>query len=164
MSSIYIIQAEYDKYMEEAMKEKNHTFTEDEILENEILENQLIEEERMVTVTLEDGSTVECMVLDTFEANNRAYVAVLPEDDESTTVYLYRYDETENGKPKLTSIETDEEFDIVEDAFNEMLHNEIFDEISDIYFSDDDDVLEDDGMDDILEEDDTLEEFDIIEE
>ena len=46
-----------------------------------------------VTLTLDDGSEVECVVLTIFEAGDRDYIALLPtegaEADEGE-VYLYR--------------------------------------------------------------------------
>ena len=54
----------------------------------------------------------------------------MPEtDDEEGTVYLYRYSETDDGQPELTNIETDEEYEIVADAFDELLDDEEFEDM-----------------------------------
>ena len=54
----------------------------------------------------------------------------MPEtDDEEGTVYLYRYSETADGQPELTNIETDEEYEIVADAFDELLDDEEFEDM-----------------------------------
>ena len=86
-------------------------------------------EETTVTITLEDDSTIDCVVLTIFEADDREYIAVMPEDENNENVYLYRYREREDGQPELTNIETDEEYEIVSDAFDELLDEQEFNEI-----------------------------------
>lgn len=97
--------------------------------------NNIPEEEMTVTLTLDDDSTVECVVLTIFEASNgKDYIALLPvEGPEADTgeVYLYRYSEDENGNPNLANIEDDEEFEIVSDAFDEFLDEQEYDELVD---------------------------------
>lgn len=95
-----------------------------------------------VTLTLDDGSLLECVVLTIFEAGDdgREYIALMPEsDDEGGEVYLYRYTETEDGQPDLTNIESDEEYEAVADAFDEILDAQEFNEL----FGQDPDTVED---------------------
>lgn len=91
------------------------------------------DEEMNVTLTLDDGSTVECVVLTIIEANNgNDYIALLPiegPEAESGEVFLYRYSEDAEGNPNLENIEDDEEFEIVSDAFDEFLDEQEFDEL-----------------------------------
>lgn len=91
------------------------------------------EEEMTVTLSLDDGSTVECVVLTIFEANNgNDYIALLPisgPEAETGEVFLYRYSEDAEGNPDLANIEDDEEFEIVSDAFDEFLDEQEFDEL-----------------------------------
>ncbi|MBE5947736.1 MAG: DUF1292 domain-containing protein [Lachnospiraceae bacterium] len=91
------------------------------------------DEEMNVTLTLDDGSTVECVVLTIIEANNgNDYIALLPiegPEAESGEVFLYRYTEDAEGNPNLENIEDDEEFEIVSDAFDEFLDEQEFDEL-----------------------------------
>lgn len=85
-----------------------------------------------VTLTLDDGTELECVVLTIFTAGgeDREYIALTPEtDDEESTVYFYRYGETEEGQPDLTNIETDDEYEIVADAFDEILDEQEFNEL-----------------------------------
>ena len=94
-----------------------------------------------VTLTLDDGSLLECVVLTIFEAGDdgREYIALMPQtDDEGGEVYLYRYTETEDGQPDLTNIESDEEYEAVADAFDEILDAQEFNE----FFAQDDDDQE----------------------
>ena len=89
--------------------------------------------EQTVTIALEDGSEIECAVLFTFEAGDEGqeYIAVMPEGDEDDTeVYLYRYAEDENGEPLLDNIESDEEYEIASDAFDEILDEQDFEEMA----------------------------------
>ena len=99
---------------------------------NQNEEMDLEQEERTVTLTLDDGSEVECVVLTIFEAGDRDYIALLPtegaEADEGE-VYLYRYEEDADGNPSLDNIEDDDEYEVVADAFDELLDDQEFDEI-----------------------------------
>ena len=90
------------------------------------------QEEMTVTLTLDDGSELECVVLTIFEAGNRDYIALLPSEGieaEEGEVYLYRYSEDTDGNPNLDNIEDDEEYEIVSDAFDELLDDQEFDEL-----------------------------------
>ena len=89
------------------------------------------EEEMTVTLTLDDGSEIECLVLTIFEAGGRDYIALLPTegiDAEEGEVYLYRYTEVD-GEPDPQNIEDDEEYEIVADAFDELLDEQEYDEM-----------------------------------
>ena len=67
------------------------------------------DEEMNVTLTLDDGSTVECVVLTIIEANNgNDYIALLPiegPEAESGEVFLYRYTEDAEGNLALMTPE-----------------------------------------------------------
>ena len=99
----------------------------------EIFEDALFDDENKSTVTikLEDNTEIECVVLSIFEAGERNYIAVLPEEEneEESQVYLYRYEE-EDGSPILSNIETDEEYEIAADTFDEILDEEEFYEMN----------------------------------
>ena len=85
-----------------------------------------------VTLTLDDDSQMECIVLTTFEAAGRNYIALLPTnppEGEEGEVYLYRFVTGPNGEPDLQNIEYDEEYEAVADAFEEILDAAEFDEL-----------------------------------
>ena len=87
-----------------------------------------------VTLTLDDDTEVKCAVLTIFPApNQKEYIALLPLDEngenEDGEVYLYRYSETEDGTPVLDNIMDDDEYEIVADAFDEMLDDQEYDEL-----------------------------------
>ncbi|MFR3626488.1 MAG: DUF1292 domain-containing protein [Lachnospiraceae bacterium] len=90
------------------------------------------DEEMTVTLTLDDGTELECVVLTIFEAGEKEYIAILPLDGreaEDGEVYLYRYVEDINGNPDLENIDSDEEYEIVADAFDELLDSAEYDEL-----------------------------------
>lgn len=91
------------------------------------------EEHMTVTLTLDDGSELECLVLTIFPVGDNQYIALLPlneqNEEEEGEVYLYRFQELENGEIELLNIEDDEEYEAVADAFDELLDEEEFDEM-----------------------------------
>ena len=100
--------------------------------ENPVVEQDMEQEEVTVTLTLDDGSQLECVVVTIFDAGEREYIALLPMDSEETDegeVYLYRYTEDADGNPNLENIESDEEYDIVAEAFDELLDEQEYDEL-----------------------------------
>ena len=95
-------------------------------------DNEIDEREDItVTLTLDDDRELECAIITIFEAGGRDYIALLPLDDveaEEGEVYLYRYSE-ENGQPELENIQDDDEYEIVSDAFDELLDDQEYDEL-----------------------------------
>jgi uncharacterized protein YrzB (UPF0473 family) len=85
-----------------------------------------------VTLTLDDCTTLECAVLTIFPAGDREYIALLPLDEDGENkdgeVFLYRFSEVD-GEPQLDNIEDDDEYEIVADAFDELLDSQEYDEI-----------------------------------
>lgn len=79
------------------------------------------EEMDMMTLTLDDGSVLECQVLGVFEVENKEYIALLPVDED--TVLLYEYNETDEGI-ELENIDSEKEYDLVVEAFYELISDE----------------------------------------
>ena len=79
------------------------------------------DEEMTVTLTLDDGTDLECVVLTIFEAADKEYIALLPLDGNEA--------EDADGNPDIQNIESDEEYEIVADAFDEFLDTAEYDEI-----------------------------------
>ena len=88
-----------------------------------------------VTLTLDDDSELVCDVIATFPATvngqEQMYIALLPTDaTPDSEIFLYRF--LEDGEEiDLQNIEDDEEFEIVSDAFDELLDEEEFDDLMD---------------------------------
>jgi uncharacterized protein YrzB (UPF0473 family) len=90
-----------------------------------------------ITLSLDDGAEMNCIVLDIFSVDDKEYIALQPEEgeDEDDNVFFYRFiQENDDDEPQLLNIEDDDEFEAVMDAFEEMLDSLEFD-----------DTLEEDG-------------------
>ncbi|MCR5595045.1 MAG: DUF1292 domain-containing protein [Lachnospiraceae bacterium] len=92
-------------------------------------------EEMTVTLNLDDGDVV-CAVVTIFDCEGRDYIALLPLDENGDNtqgeVWIYRYSENPddpNEEPELEYIDDDEEFEKVEEAFDEYLDSVEFDEM-----------------------------------
>ena len=86
-----------------------------------------------VELTLDNDEVLECAILTVYEAAGKEYIALLPLDEnlepnEAGDVYLYQYNETEDGEPDLGNIEDDEEYEIAADAFDEWMDSQDFDD------------------------------------
>lgn len=91
------------------------------------------EEDILVTLDMDDGTQVECEILTIFDVKEQDYIALLPlEDDgepnEEGTVYIYRYFEDADGNPSLENIENDDEYEAVEERFDQLLDEAEFEE------------------------------------
>jgi uncharacterized protein YrzB (UPF0473 family) len=90
-------------------------------------------EEEIMTISLEDGTEVDCAIIAIFPVDEKDYIALLPLDgnEEEGEVFLYEFKEDDDGI-KLMSIESDEEYESVTKAFDEILEEadmeELFDE------------------------------------
>ena len=102
-------------------------------------ENEIIEDEAMtITLTYEDGTEDECIVMDIFsveELGEQEYIALLAipegieeaEEELEGEIILYRYEELENDEINLEAIEDDAEaqiVQIVQQAFEALLEEE----------------------------------------
>ena len=87
-----------------------------------------------MTLDLDDGGKLECIVLNVFPVNNREYIALLPMNDEGhveedAQIFLYRFEELGDDEVNLETIEDDDEFGLVSDYFDEMLDEQEFNEL-----------------------------------
>mgnify|MGYP001540885741 CR=1 FL=1 len=60
-----------------------------------------------VTLSLDDGTKLECAIIRTFPAGDKNYIALLPIadiDEEESEVYLYRFSLDSNNKPVLENM------------------------------------------------------------
>lgn len=90
-----------------------------------------MDDEMYVTLSLDNGD-VECVVVTIFEAAGRDYIALLPAEeleDEEGNLYLYRYAEDAQGNPDISDIQSDEEFEIVSERFDEWLDEQEYEEM-----------------------------------
>ena len=83
------------------------------------------ESDMQVTLSLDDGSEVECAILTIFELEEQNYIALLPLDEdgnenEEGEVFIYRYFE---------DVEDDEEYEAVADRFDELLDEAAYEDM-----------------------------------
>jgi len=71
------------------------------------------EEDMKITLEFDDGEKVEVEPLFLFALDGQDYIALVPVDEESEDVYLYRYHDLADEEFEFLDIEDDEEFDNV---------------------------------------------------
>lgn len=71
--------------------------------------------EKILHLELDDGSLIDCSVIGVFDVEDREYIAMVSETDEA--LLIYRYHEMDEDEVELSNIETDEEYQMVLDAF-----------------------------------------------
>lgn len=104
-------------------------------MNGDVIEEEDEEEEaQIITLTMEDGTEVPCLVLTIVEVENQDYIALLPIDEEmlesdESNGFIFRYSEDEDGCPILGEIEDDEEFEMVGSVLDEILDITVEDEI-----------------------------------
>ena len=86
-----------------------------------------------VDMVLDDGTELHCSVIAIFPVEGQQYIALLPdkviEGYEEDDVFLYRYTEKEGDDVELGMIDSEEEYEIVADAFDELLDNEAYEDM-----------------------------------
>ena len=104
----------------------------------------------MITLTLDDDTELDCLVMSIFPVDDKDYIALLPADsvdEDASEIYIYQYVEHDNEDIELLNIEDDEEFEKVSQAFDELLDEED-DDLFDYDLFDDDDFDDEDDDDD----------------
>ena len=80
-----------------------------------------------ITIVDEDGTEFELEVLLTTEYNGQTYMAFIPAEMSVEDAYepiIMKTELQENGEEMLITIDDDDEFDKVEDYFNDLLFGE----------------------------------------
>ncbi|WP_047981415.1 DUF1292 domain-containing protein [Ornithinibacillus contaminans] len=88
-----------------------------------------IEEKERIIIPDENGEEHLFEVLFTFDVDEtgNSYIAVVPaeqKDDEEVEVYAFRYEEKEDDDLSLFAIESDDEWEIVEEMLNTLAEEE----------------------------------------
>jgi uncharacterized protein YrzB (UPF0473 family) len=85
--------------------------------------------EDTITLLLDEGKEVECDILAIYDVNGQFYAALMPhtpvEGYEDGEYFIYRY-QSDGENVELSNIESDEEWEIAEDKFEELLDEEEF--------------------------------------
>lgn len=96
------------------------------------------DEDVVVTLTLDNDEEIDCEILTIFTVDEQDYIALLPPEGhgfEEGEVLLYRFFE-EDELPRIENIESEEEYEIAADAFDEWLDDAEYEEF---YLDEDDD-------------------------
>ncbi len=80
------------------------------------------QEHDTVTLTLDDGSELECPILEVFEVEGKEYIALLHPVDEMAL--LYKFADNGDGTIEINPIVSDDEFAKVSDFVNENMMEE----------------------------------------
>lgn len=80
----------------------------------------------IIYITLEDDTELECAVLGIFGVEDKEYIALLPIEEEE--VLLYEYKEISDEEFDLVSIDDEDEFDTVAEAYYALFSDEDFEE------------------------------------
>ena len=85
----------------------------------------------IMTLTMEDGTEVECAIIGIFPVDEKEYIALIPVEElesEDGEVYLYQVEEDENGELDLIEIESDDEYERVSAEFDQIMEEEFGDD------------------------------------
>ncbi len=73
---------------------------------------------------LEDGRSIECIILDIFEVEGEKYIALIDKDEPTEEIFFYGYEEINDEDVDLTNIDDEDLFDKVVSAFEEIYFEE----------------------------------------
>lgn len=84
------------------------------------------EEMEYLLVTDEEGNEIQCEIILTFESEefNKNYVVYQIKDDESGEYYAASYNPEDDDEGKLLQVETEEEWDLIEEVLESFLEDE----------------------------------------
>jgi len=99
------------------------------------INNEAIDDDVCVTLTLDDGSEIECEILTIFDIEDQSYIVLEPAetannpDAEEAEIFVYRYFEDDNGNYSLENIEDDDEYEMVSDRLDELMDESYYDSL-----------------------------------
>ena len=82
----------------------------------------MAEDKDMVTLEFEEGE-VECEIMGVFDAANKEYIALIPEDG-SDDVWIYGYKEVGEDEFEIIDIEDDKEFEVAVAEFDKIMNEQ----------------------------------------
>ena len=83
----------------------------------------------VVSLPLEDGTTLDCDVILLFELEGQDYVALYPTEGEPDELYLLRCQYDGGEQMALEDIEDEEEYELVCQTFDEIMEEDEWNEI-----------------------------------
>ena len=79
------------------------------------------EEVPQITLEFDDGENIVCEPLFIFDFEEQDYIALVPVDEDNDEVFLYLYNEFDNGEFEFLDIEDDAQFDRVAKEFERII-------------------------------------------
>jgi uncharacterized protein YrzB (UPF0473 family) len=73
----------------------------------------------------EEGNEIEFDVITKLDIEDKEYLIVAPKDDDSEDAIVLRIDQDEDGNDILVTVEDDEEFELVEEAYDALFSEDI---------------------------------------
>lgn len=74
-----------------------------------------------ITLEFDEGESIVCEPLFIFDFEDQDYIALVPVDETDEDVYLYLYNEYDNGEFEFLDIEDDDQFDRVVAEFERIV-------------------------------------------
>jgi len=74
-----------------------------------------------ITLEFDDGENIVCEPLFIFDFEEQDYIALVPVDEDNDEVFLYLYNEFDNGEFEFLDIEDDAQFDRVAKEFERII-------------------------------------------
>ncbi|AQS60497.1 DUF1292 domain-containing protein [Desulforamulus ferrireducens] len=84
----------------------------------------MAEQDEVITLIDEDGAEHDFTVIDVIEVEGSEYAILLPVADDSDEAVILKFANDEDGNEILVDIESDEEWEKVADAWEEMVTKE----------------------------------------
>ena len=84
-----------------------------------------MENENIFTLTDEDGNESEFELIGELNIDDNTYLALIPKDGDEDEYVILKVEVDENGDELLVTIDDDDEFDRVADAFEDTFMGEI---------------------------------------
>ncbi len=83
-------------------------------------------EREYLFVTDEEGNEIKCEIVMTFTSDefNKSYVVYQIKDDDSGEYYAASYNPEDDDEGKLFEVETDQEWDLIEEVLESFLEEE----------------------------------------
>ena len=79
------------------------------------------EEVPQITLEFDDGENIVCEPLFIFDFEDQDFIALVPVDEDNDEVFLYLYNEFDNGEFEFLDIEDDAAFDRVAKEFERII-------------------------------------------
>lgn len=79
---------------------------------------------KTITLNDEDGKEIEFEVITKLDIQDKEYVIVIPMDSDEVDAVALRIDKDDQGSDILVSIEDDDEFELVQEAYETLFSEE----------------------------------------